>query len=211
MDIPQPLLHGYRQFRAERYSVESERYRALQHGQTPQTMVIGCADSRVDPATIFSARPGELFVVRNVAALVPPYEETGTYHGTSAALEYAVRILKAEHIVVLGHGLCGGVAAALAAAEHQSVGGFITPWVELLADVRDDLLRREDCTDAATRQRRLEHLAVLKSLENLMTFPFISKAVAEGRLTLDGAWFSIAEGQLLWFDKDCGEFCSLPD
>ena len=120
MKIPQHLNDGYATFRSGRLLVEAERYRQLAAEQQPKTMIIGCADSRVDPATIFSAAPGELFVVRNIAALVPPFEETGTYHGTSAAVEFAVTALKVQQIVVLGHGLCGGIAASLAVAEQRT-------------------------------------------------------------------------------------------
>lgn len=211
MDIPEELREGYRRFRAGRYVDEAERYRALARGQQPGTMVIGCADSRVDPATIFSAGPGELFVVRNVAALVPPCEETGAYHGTSAALEFAVSVLGVANIVVLGHAMCGGVAAALAAAEQRPVGRFIRPWVELLADIRDELIERAESPDAESRQKALERMAVQQSLHNLTSFPFVAEAVGEGRLRLGGAWFSIAEGALLWLDRDTGVFEPVPE
>lgn len=196
------LLEGYRRFRAERFATEAERWRALAQGQQPQTMVIGCADSRVDPATIFSAAPGELFVVRNVAALVPPFEESGTYHGTSAAIEFAVTGLGVRRIVVLGHGLCGGVAASLALADQQPVGRFIKPWVELLSQAREQVLLQVEASHSALRQKALERLAILASLRNLSSFPFVAEAVAEGRLELCGAWFSIAEGELHWLDRD---------
>ena len=159
-------------------------------------MVIGCADSRVDTATIFAAKPGELFVVRNIAALVPPYEETGMYHGTSAAIEFAVTSLKVAKIIVMGHGLCGGVAAALAAAENRPVGKFIGPWVELLAGIREELLERTPASHQDVRQKALERMAVQQSLGNLLTFAFVATAVEDGSLTLNGAWFSIAEGSL---------------
>lgn len=210
MGIPKELHDGYRRFRAEAYAREAARYRNLARGQAPRTMVIGCADSRVDPATIFSAGPGELFVLRNVAALVPPLEETGTYHGTSAALEFAVSGLGVAHIVVLGHGLCGGVAAALAAAEQRPVGRFIAPWVELLAEIRDEVMAQTTAADADARQRALEQAAVRLSLRNAMSFPFVAEAVDEGRLALHGAWFSIADGALLWRDAESGSFKRVP-
>lgn len=174
-------------------------------------MVIGCADSRVDPATIFSAGPGQMFVVRNVAAVVPPCEETGQYHGTSAAIEFAVAELAVANIVVLGHGMCGGVAAAFAVAERKPVGRFIGPWVELLADICVDLLDRGDGIAPGDLRRSAEHLVVKRSLQNLMSYPFVAEAVAESRLTLDGAWFSIAEGDLRWLDRETGEFEQIPD
>jgi carbonic anhydrase len=206
MTIPEDLNRGYAIFRQTRYLEEAERFRALAAGQLPETMVIGCADSRVDPATIFTASPGELFVVRNVAALVPPCEETGTYHGTSAAVEFAVTQLGVRRIVVLGHGQCGGVSAALAAGEQKPVGRYILPWVELLADMRDTLLDGSAGKDASFRQQALEHMAVQQSLENLQTFPFVADAVRSGTLALHGAWFSIAQGELNWLDRDTGVF-----
>lgn len=164
--------------------------------------MIACADSRVDPGTIFAAGPGQLFVVRNVAAIVPPYEEDGRYHGTSAAVEFAVTGLNVEMILVMGHGLCGGVAASLAAADDRPVGRFIAPWVGLLGGCRDELIAREPNMNSAERQRALEHIAVQQSLKNLTTFPFVASAVDAGRLKLEGAWFSIADGQLHWLDGD---------
>ena len=202
--LPNDLLQGYQKFRRERFAGEAARFRELAEGQTPHTMIIGCADSRVDPATIFSAAPGELFVVRNVAAIVPPCEthhpETGSFHGTSAALEFAVTVLGVGHIVVMGHGACGGVAAALA-AETAPPGRFIGPWVELLAPARAKLQAMEADMDEPQRQRALEQLGVRQSLDRLQSFPFVSQAIGANRLSLHGAWFSIAEGELHWFDS----------
>ena len=206
MTIPSDLLDGYHRFRDNRYAIEEGHYRQIAEGQTPHTMVIGCADSRVDPATIFDAKPGELFVVRNIAALVPPYEEDGRYHGTSAAIEFAVTSLMVKRIVVLGHGLCGGVAASLAAAENRPVGRFIAPWVDMLSAMRDELLERTPSSHAEVRQKALERMAIQHSLDNLLTFPFVRDAVDVGTLALDGAWFSIAEGELKWLDWDSGTF-----
>lgn len=206
MKIPSDLLAGYRRFRKERLADEERRYRALADGQNPKTMIIGCADSRVDPATIFSAAPGELFVIRNIAALVPPFEEKGTYHGTSAAVEFAVTSLKVENIVVIGHGLCGGITAALADAEQQHIGQFIKPWVDMISEVRDELLARTNPLQAEYRQFELEHLAIQQSLKNLSTFPFVREALESGALNLHGAWFSIMEAKLRWLDNATGEF-----
>jgi carbonic anhydrase len=197
---------GYLRFRAGRFAEESARYQALAGGQAPRAMVIACADSRVDPATIFAAGPGELFVVRNVAAIVPPYEVDGRYHGTSAAVEFAVTGLNVEMILVMGHGLCGGVAASLAAGEDRPVGRFIAPWVALLDGCRDELIARLRHLSSSERQRALEHLSIRQSLENLKTFPFVAHAVDAGRLKLEGAWFSIMDGQLHWLDWDRGVF-----
>lgn len=206
MTIPTELFSGYRQFRLTRFAQEKERYRAVSGQQTPHTMIIGCADSRVDPATIFSAGPGELFVVRNVAALAPPCEDGDGFHGTSAALEFAVEALKVSNIVVLGHGMCGGVAASLDAAAGASVGRFIGPWVGLMDQVRDDLLAADKSLQGQDRQKALELLAVKLSLHNLQSFPFVQREIEAGNLALYGAWFSIAEGALEWLDRESGRF-----
>ncbi|MGI9415626.1 MAG: carbonic anhydrase [Hyphomicrobiales bacterium] len=204
--IPTKLFEGYRDFRTMRYGAEADRFRTLAEGQSPNVMVIGCADSRVDPATIFSAAPGELFVVRNVAALVPPYEEAGVYHGTSAALEFAVTRLRVQNIVVLGHGMCGGITAALTAAEDRTVGQFIGPWVNQLSGVRETLLEQETDIAPEGRQNALEHLSIKYSLDNLRGFPFVEAAIKRKELALHGAWFSIAEGELHWLDHETGAF-----
>lgn len=211
MSIPRELWDGYRRFRQRRYARDADKYRALARGQNPRTMVIACADSRVDPATIFAAGPGDLFVVRNVAAVVPPCEETGLYHGTSAAIEFAATGLKVSHIVVLGHAFCGGVAAAFATAEKKPVGRFIGPWVELLTDICVELTKRQGSERIEDLQEAAEHLVVMRSLQNLMSFPFVAKAVADNRLDLHGAWFSIADGTLQWLDPETGAFERVPE
>lgn len=206
MTLPTLLREGYGRFRRGRYRREAARFRALAESQRPSTMIIACSDSRVDPATIFSAAPGEYFVVRNVAALVPPCEAVGTYHGTSAAVEFAVTSLHVSNIVVIGHGMCGGVAAALAVADDRPVGQFIRPWVDMLAGSRDDLLEHAGTLSQEQRQLALERMAIQHSLENLMTFPFVADAIERGHLSLHGAWFSIGEGQLHWLNRDTGDF-----
>ena len=204
--VPKALLAGYWDFKAGRYELEATRFKALADGQSPKVMVIGCADSRVDPATIFSAAPGELFVVRNVAALVPPFEGEGTYHGTSAALEFAVAGLHVQTIVVLGHGMCGGVTAALSQGNGKPVGQFIGPWVDQLSPLRETLLDQAVDVDPQQHQEALEHLSIKYSLDNLRSFPFVAEAVKRGELELHGAWFSIAEGSLRWLHPDTGEY-----
>lgn len=210
-NMPDDLLIGYHRFRANRYAREVERYHMLAEGQSPKTMIIGCADSRVDPSTIFSAGPGELFIVRNVAALVPPYGEATGYHGTSAALEFAIIVLGISNLVVMGHSSCGGVAAALAARDAKPVGRYIGPWVALLNDTRDALLAANPDASDQDLQDALERRAVECSINNLMTFPFVSEAVAEGRVRMDGALFSIIAGELIWRDPDSGEFSRVPE
>jgi carbonic anhydrase len=204
-DGSQDLIAGYRRFRAHRYREARDLFRRLRDGQEPATMIIACADSRADPAMIFDAAPGELFAVRNVAALVPPYEEGGGLHGVSASLEFAVTRLKVKHIVVMGHGGCGGIAASLAAAADRPVGRFIAPWVELAADARDAVLRDESIPRSDWPEA-VEHGAVGLSLRNLLSFPFVREAYERGDLTMDGAWFSIGKGELHWRDRETGHF-----
>jgi carbonic anhydrase len=201
----QDLIAGYRRFRASRYREARDLFQRLMEGQQPATMIVACADSRADPAMIFDAAPGELFVVRNVAALVPPYEESAGLHGVSAALEFAVTQLKVKQIVVMGHGGCGGIAASLAAADHRPLGRFIAPWVEIAAEARDEVLA--DATILSKDwQEAVEHRAVGQSLKNLMTFPFVRGAHERGALNMDGAWFSIGRGELHWRNPGDGQF-----
>lgn len=202
------LLEGYRRFRSDDYPAQKRLFEALAaKGQTPKTMVVSCCDSRVDPARIFSADPGELFVVRNVANLVPPFEESGDYHGTSAALEFAVTGLKVRNILILGHASCGGVKACLDGADNVTAGGrFVGPWMSILADARDEVLRRHAGDPEGVRQRALELAGIVHSVENLKTFPFVSRALAAGELRLLGAYFGIATGELAVLDGKSGRF-----
>lgn len=203
------LIAGYHRFRAGSYRQQSELFHKLGDGQSPRTMVIGCADSRADPSMIFDAAPGELFVVRNVAALVPPCEHDPSYHGVSAAIEFAVTALKVSHILVMGHGGCGGVDACLRTAEHGPVGRYITPWVEIAAPARD-LILADKSIAPEDRQEALEHAAVGQSIANLSTFPFITDALDAKALTINGAWFSIGRGELHWRDPESGAFSVVP-
>ena len=191
------LIEGYRRFRGAEWLQERERWRELAAGQAPKVMVIACSDSRVDPATIFRSRPGETFVVRNVAALVPPYETTGTYHGVSAAVEFAVTKLAVEEIVVLGHGACGGVHAALTqslAGATPGEGGFVANWISILDEARERVVAAHGTGEAG--QRALEQEGVRTSISNLMTFPFVRERVEAGTLAIRGAVFAIADGDL---------------
>ena len=186
-----PLIEGYRRFRAEVWPAERARYEALAHwGQSPEAMVIACSDSRVDPQTIFGAVPGELFVVRNVAALVPRYSPDPGHHGTSAALEFGVRVLKISRLVVLGHGQCGGV-KAMAYGPPPQAQDFIASWVEI---GKPALVAAGEHPDGWLE--RIEAEVVRLSLANLMTFPWIAEAVGAGRLALQGYWFDVHTGVL---------------
>ena len=203
------LIDGYRRFRETGWSRERERWSQLAEGQSPKVMVIACSDSRVDPAQIFDASPGEMFVVRNVANLVPPFETTSGYHGVSAALEFAVTQLEVEEVIVLGHGFCGGCAAALTGqfdeAEHGH-GHFIADWIELLREARDKVRQAHPGEFARAAYRDMELEAVRTSLANLRTFPWVAEREGDGRLKLHGAFFSIAEGVLHVLDEATGEF-----
>lgn len=207
MDFPQRLVEGYRSFVSGRLEEERQRLRLLaDSGQRPKIMLIGCCDSRAAPEIIFDAPPGELFVVRNVANLVPPYAPDGEYHATSAALEFAVQVLKVEHIVVMGHGRCGGIAAALAPdAPPLSPGDFIGKWMSLLGPAVATLAGTSLMT-AAERQRALERISIRHSIANLRTFPYIAELERRGRLALHGAWFDIATGELWVMNSETGDF-----
>ncbi|HYF09083.1 MAG TPA: carbonic anhydrase [Acetobacteraceae bacterium] len=195
------LLEGYRRFRQETWPQERARFEALAaQGQRPRRMVIACSDSRVDPQMIFSAAPGELFVVRNVANLVPPYMPDAAFHGTSAAVEFAVRVLGVERIVVMGHALCGGVRALLDGAPPGTQ-DFVESWMGIAARAREVALR---CDGPEAQQEACEHEAVRISLANLMTFPWVAEAVAAGRLTLHGMHFGVATGRLVIIHPEGG-------
>ncbi len=202
------LVEGYRRFLATRYAQEAALYRELaETGQAPKTMVIACCDSRADPATIFSAGPGQLFIVRNVANLVPPFEPHGDYHGTSAALEFAVTGLAVETIVVMGHARCGGVAAYLNGIyDRTAPRGMIGRWMSLLNAARTDALRAAAGAPIEAQQLALEQASIRHSIENLQTFPFIRERLDDGRLRLRGAYFDIADGRLLALDPESGRF-----
>jgi carbonic anhydrase len=202
------LIDGYRRFRETDWQAERERWSELAEGQSPKVMVLACADSRVDPAHIFDARPGEMFVARNIAALAPPYETTSGFHGVSAALEFAVTQLEVEEILVMGHGLCGGCAAALTGQFEDSTPGeghFIADWVRMLKDARDAVRARHGDLDRSAFLD-MEREAVKVSLANLRTFPWIAEREAAGDLKLHGAHFSIAEGRLYVLDEAEGDF-----
>ncbi|APR53417.1 carbonic anhydrase [Sphingomonas koreensis] len=196
------LVDGYRRFRSADYRRQRERWAQLAEAQSPKVMVIACSDSRVEPAQIFDTLPGEIFVVRNVANLVPPFENDGGRHGVSAALEFAVTRLNVEEIVVMGHGMCGGAHAALTEMFQDAApgdGGFVHAWVSLLDGARDRVKAKYGTGPEASREMELE--TVRTSIANLRTFPFIPEREADGRLTVHGAYFAIADGVLHVMDE----------
>jgi carbonic anhydrase len=200
------LLDGYRAFKTGRWPVERAHYEALsKRGQNPDYLVIACSDSRADPATIFDASPGELFVVRNVAGIVPPFETDTSYHGTSAALAFAVLQLGVHNVLVLGHAQCGGIQAAL---DKKLVEGvpFLEHWIELLEPA---LEHSAHISDSHERHVTMERDCVRLSLDNLMTFPFIAERVKTGTLALHGGRFGIANGELEMLDPKTGDFVAV--
>ena len=207
--FPQHLLDGYRAFSSQRLPTEQTRYRDLsERGQSPAVMVIGCCDSRVSPEVIFDAGPGELFVVRNVANLVPVYQPDGGAHGVSAALEYAVNVLHVKHIVVLGHAQCGGIRAFIDNIDPLSPGDFIGRWMAMFVKP-GEVVEQRDRESMQDFTVRIEKAAVFRSLENLMTFPFVRDPVENGTMELHGAYFGVAEGSLFVLDPAVKEFRSV--
>jgi carbonic anhydrase len=206
--FPTDLIDGYRRYTGERLPEERRRLAQLAKlGQAPRAMVIGCCDSRAAPETVFSTGPGELFVVRNVANIVPPYAPDSAHHATSAAIEFAVRDLLVPDIVVLGHSLCGGIAAYLKGRELEEIRGeFIGPWIDLLKGSQAEARAADEQMAETDLQRAVEEVVVRRSLKNLMSFPFVRERVEAGSLALHGAHFGIATGQLRVLDTETDRF-----
>ena len=205
--LPEHLITGYRNFIDGRYVAEADHYRSLaREGQAPETMIVACCDSRTAPEVIFNAGPGELFVLRNVGNLVPPYAPDGEYHSTSAALEFAVQSLKVRNIVVMGHGRCGGIRAALdTTSAPLSPGDFIGKWMSLIAPAAEAVSASTMMT-AGERQTALERISIRYSIANLRTFPCVKILEGKGKLALHGAWFDISTGELWVMNSETGDF-----
>lgn len=202
------LVAGYRRFRESGWTPRRERWEQLREGQSPEVLIIACSDSRVDPAQIFDVDPGEIFVVRNVAAMVPPFETTPGHHGVSAALEFAVQVLKVKEIVVMGHGMCGGCKAALTQELRDTrpgEGGFIADWIAMLDEAREPVVAQHGTTGRAA-ERAMEQAGVRVSLANLRSFPCVREKEASGELTLRGAFFAISDGILHVLDETTDTF-----
>ena len=203
------MLAGYRRFRQTGWAQQRQRWDELNEGQSPRVMVIACSDSRVDPSQIFDTSPGEIFVVRNVAALVPPFETTPGLHGVSAALEFAVQVLKVGEIVVMGHGKCGGCKAALSHDLKDAPpgeGGFVHNWISLLDPAREIVIGEYGDDRSRDAERAMEQEGVKVSLANLRTFPCVKQKEKSGELKLIGSFFAIADGQLHILDEAGGTF-----
>ena len=205
------LLQGFQRFRVKNFEPNRELFNRLaMQGQTPRTMLIGCSDSRVDPAILTDSAPGDLFVVRNVANLVPPHETGGRYHGTSAAVEFAVCNLQVSNIVILGHSRCGGIRALLEGyGENDEGEGFIAPWVKIAQSARDEVLQRWPDASSEFRQRACERAGIRASLNNLVTFPFIRQRVDQGELKLYGWYYDLENGELMQYDPEKDRFYDL--
>lgn len=202
------LVKGYKKFLEKDFHSHQERYRLLaEEGQAPKIMMIGCCDSRVNPDLIFKAKPGDLFVVRNVANLVPPFEPDDAYHGTSAAIEFAVTVLKIQHIVIMGHSLCGGVKACCDHLHgHEGQGLFIPQWTSILNQCAKSVLESHPDVPPEILHEKVEKAAVGASLENLKAFPFVHAAMEQGDLQIHGAYFDIRNAQLYAMDQGTGNF-----
>lgn len=210
MAFPERLASGYRKFLEGRLPVEQNRYQDLaQRGQKPEIMVIGCCDSRVSPEVIFDSAPGELFVARNVANLVPPYSPDGATRAVSAALEFAVQALRVKHIVVLGHAQCGGIAAYQNPGEPLSPGDFIGNWMKLIEPAAQAIAPKGENEPLDSYLARLEQASVLLTIENLMSFPCVNILAGRGKLQLHAAYFGVAQGELLVYDRDKKKFAPI--
>lgn len=210
MTFPPRLIEGYRAFVATRLPLERSRYAKLaEAGQSPEMMVICCCDSRVSPEVIFDAHAGELFVVRNVANLVPPYAPTGMTHGVSAALEFAVQGLNVRYIIVMGHSHCGGVRAFVERPDRPDPGDFIGNWMSLIGPAAATLGEPTEANRSAYL-RRLERASVVATLGNLMSFPWIKSRVEQRQLQLLGAYFDVGSGLLEVHDPETGKFTPVP-
>jgi carbonic anhydrase len=201
------LVKGFRRFQKQYFKDDNNTYQKLiEQGQSPEALVIACSDSRNDPALLMNSEPGDLFVVRNVAAIVPPYGPDGNYHGTSAAIEFAVKGLKVKNIVVLGHALCGGV-RELATGENAAMNfEFLKSWIEIGAPARDAIKRELADAPLELRLRALEQAVIVTSINNLMTFPWIQEKVASGEIRLHGWYFDMVNGQMMGYDFEKGSF-----
>lgn len=200
------FISGFRTFQENYFGSDASHFEPLKQGQSPKTMIIGCSDSRVDPALLTNCAPGDIFTVRNVANLVPPFEDTNGRHGVSAALEFAVCHLGVEHIVVLGHSGCGGIKALMAGTCGCLGGGFISNWMSIAAAAKERVLAELPDKEPALQQQAAEQAAILLSLENLRSFPWIDQRVADSTLSLHGWYFDIARGELLEYQPEKGGF-----
>ncbi len=204
-DIKQ-LIAGFHQFHQDYFLANQALFATLSQGQNPSTLVIACSDSRVDPAIVMNAKPGDLFVVRNVANLVPPYEKGGGYHGVSAALEFGVCSLNVENIIVMGHKYCGGIKVLAQGIHEGNDSEFVKPWMSIAQPAMQRVQQHQGMQDQLEFLCNCEREAIVVSLENLATFPFIQARLAKGNLTLHGWYFDIEDGAMSVFDQHNKQF-----
>jgi carbonic anhydrase len=207
----QRFITGFQAFKKDYFGSNRSLFDTLKHGQKPKTMIIGCSDSRVDPALLTNSAPGEVFIVRNVANLVPPFEQDGGQHGVSAALEFAICYLGVEQIIVLGHSQCGGINALMTGNCDSIGGGFISRWMSIAASARERILVELPEKDANLQQRAVELASIRLSLENLHSFPFIAERLTANELSLYGWYFDLGEGELLGYNAVSETFEKLGD
>ncbi|NOT19680.1 MAG: carbonic anhydrase [Sideroxydans sp.] len=206
IDIKQ-LIEGFRRFRHEHFAEHDTLYQQLvEQGQTPQVLVVACCDSRVDPALVFNCHPGDLFVIRNVANLVPPLEGHSGHHGTTAAIEYGVKKLGVKHIIVLGHAHCGGITALVNSYGVSTPDSYMDDWMSLAEGARKEMEAELHSAEQAVKYRECEMRAILVSLENLKTFPWINERLNDGSLILHGWYFDIGQGELLRYEESSRTF-----
>ena len=207
MDSLARLIEGFSSFRQHYFKDNPQLYRELTEvGQSPEALVIACCDSRVHPALVFNTQPGDIFVIRNVANLVPPCQDDGKSHGTSAAIEFAVKHLKVSHIIILGHAQCGGIISLMEGVHQDVKHGFIDPWMSMAMPARELVLERYPEKTFAEQCRACEQASIKISLKNLMTFPWIKQKVESGELALHGWYFDIEQGALLACNQADGSF-----
>lgn len=200
------LISGFKRFQENYFNSDDTLYQRLGQRQIPKVLVVGCCDSRVDPAIITDCRPGDLFVVRNVANLIPPYQPDAHYHGVSAAVEYAVRVLQVEHAIVLGHSQCGGIDALMLSSDENPSGEFIDQWVAIAHPAKEAVQRSLGHKSEDLQHRACEQASILISLENLLSFPWVAERVQSQKLALHGWYFDLTNGELLGYHPHHGEF-----
>ncbi len=205
------FIDGIINFQQQHFGRNAELAHELMAGQKPQALLIGCCDSRVDPALMTDCAPGELFILRNIANLVPPYLKNDDFHGVSSSIEYAVCFLEVSDIIVLGHSGCGGIEALMASAGGKNIGEFIGTWVNIAAPARDKVLAEMADEPKDKQLCACEKESILVSLKNLMTFPWVKERVAQGQLSLHGWYFDIRNGRLQYYDQLTGAFDTLVD
>ncbi len=200
------LIKGFKRFQKNYFKSDDALFEQLRQCQKPKVLLVGCSDSRVDPAILTDCQPGDLFIIRNVANLIPPYEPDARYHGVSSGIEYAVRFLQVEHVIVMGHSHCGGIEALLRSTAESPVGEFIDHWVDIARPAKEKVLQELASKPFDKQARACEQASIMISLENLLTFPWLAERVEAEQLALHGWYFDLDAGQMLAYHPETGEF-----